>query len=52
MSTKSRDGQLLTSTYFNRYEDDGGNIRLYWDDHIVGMIFPERLWTPSESLYS
>ena len=52
MSTKSRDGQLLTSTYFNRYEDDGGDIRLYWDNHIVGMIFPERLWTPSESLYS
>lgn len=43
VSTISKDGNMLSSTYFNRFEDDGGNIRLYWDNHIVGMIFPERL---------
>lgn len=52
MSTKSRNGDLLSSTYFNRYEDDGGDIRLYWDNHIVGMIFPERLDVQTESIYS
>lgn len=43
VSTLNKGGDLLTSTYFNRFEDDGGDIRLYWDNHIVGMIFPERL---------
>jgi hypothetical protein len=52
MSTMNRNNEVLSSTYFNRYEEDGGDIRLYWDNHIVGMIFPERLNVPSESIYS
>lgn len=52
MSSMDRQGKILSSTYFNRYEDDGGDVRLYWDVHIVGMIYPERLNVPSESIYS
>lgn len=43
MSTRSKNGQMLSSTYFNRYESDGGLVRLYWGIHIVGMICSERL---------
>ena len=52
LATKSRTGRLLAGVFFNRYEDDGGDVRLYWNASIVGMMFPKALEVESESIYS
>lgn len=52
LTTKSRQDRMMSAVFFNRVEDDGGAIRLCWDDSIVGMAFPVAFEVESESIYS
>ena len=52
LSTKSKAGVLMSATFFNRYEDDGGYTRLCWNASIVGMLFPVSFEPITESIYS
>ena len=50
--TKAKSGVLLCEGYFNNYEDDGGAVRLCWDEHIVGLILADNIDLIAESIYS
>lgn len=53
LTVQSRQGVYIASTFFNRYDADGDNaLRLYWDNHIVGMLFTSSIEVESESIYS
>lgn len=52
LTTKSRQDKMMSAVFFNRVEDDGGAIRLCWDDSIAGMVFPVAFEVESESIYS
>lgn len=52
LTTKSRQDRMLSSVFFNRFDDDGGDIRLYWNDSIVGMVFSKAIDVEANSIYS
>lgn len=49
---RSRQNRMLSAVFFDRVEDDGGDIRLYDNASIVGMVFTKAIEVESESIYS
>ena len=52
LTNRTRQDRMLSAVFFDRVEDDGGDIRLYDNASIVGMVFTKAIEVESESIYS